>query len=131
MAGCQTGAAAPGYRLRVDTPDTLAVSVVMAPHHSVFSLLAQVGTGHSLGAPAGLLAGIGKGLRPRARLAVQPFAVSCYKVIPECGVPIPPLADTSVAEQASRLKGAGAGSADPRIGHARRSPVSAWLADRG
>jgi Helix-turn-helix domain len=104
MAGCQTGAAAPGYRLRVDTPDTLAVSVVMAPHHSVFSLLAQVGTGHSLGAPAGLLAGIGKGLRPRARLAVQPFAVSCYKVIPECGVPIPPLADTSVAEQASRLR---------------------------
>jgi DNA-binding transcriptional ArsR family regulator len=104
MAGCQTGAAEPGYRLRVDTPGALAVSVVMAPHHSVFSLLAQVGTGHSLGAPAGLLAGIGKGLRPRARLAVQPFAVSCYKVVPECGVPIPPLADTSVAEQASGLR---------------------------
>jgi DNA-binding transcriptional ArsR family regulator len=104
MAGCQTGAAGPGYRLLVDTPGALAVSVVMSPQQSVFSLLAQVGTGHPLGAPAGLLAGIGKGLRPRARLAVQPFAVSCYQVIPECGVPIPPLADTSVAEQASGLR---------------------------
>jgi len=82
-----TGACQPGYQLRVDTPDTLAVSVVMAPHQSVYSLLAQVGTGQSLGAPAGLLAGIGKGLRPRARLAVQPFAVSCYKVLPDCGWP--------------------------------------------
>jgi DNA-binding transcriptional ArsR family regulator len=99
-----TGACQPGYRLRVDTPDALAVSVVMSPQQSVYSLLAQTGTRHSLGAPAGLLAGISKGLRPRARFAVQPFAVSCYKVIPECGAPIPPLADTSVAEQASRLR---------------------------
>jgi DNA-binding transcriptional ArsR family regulator len=100
-AGAATGV---GYQLRVDTPDTLAVSIAMSPQQSVYSLLAQTGTGHSLGAPAGLLAGIAKGLRPRARLAVQPFAVSCYKVLPECGAPIPPLADTSVAEQASRLR---------------------------
>ena len=99
-----TGACEAGYRLRVDTPDTLAVSIMMSPQQSVVSLLLQAATGHSSGAPADLLAAIGKGLSPRARFAVQPFAISCYTVLPECMAPIAPLADTSVPEQACRLR---------------------------
>jgi DNA-binding transcriptional ArsR family regulator len=99
-----TGNCGPGYRLRVGTPDTLAVSVVMSPQQSVVSLLLQAATGHPLGAPADLLAAVGKGLRPQARFAVQPFAITCYAVVPECSIPIGPVADTSVPEQASRLR---------------------------
>ena len=99
-----TGACEAGYRLRVDTPDTLAVSIMMSPQQSVVSLLLQAATGHSSGAPADLLAAIGKGLSPRARFAMQPFAISCYTVLPECMAPVPPLADTSVPEQACRLR---------------------------
>ena len=40
-----------GYRLRVETPSALAVSVVMAPQQSVLSLLLQAASGMSLGAP--------------------------------------------------------------------------------
>jgi DNA-binding transcriptional ArsR family regulator len=99
MAAC-----GPGYRLRVDTPDTLAVSIVMSPQQSVVSLLLQAASGCSLGARADLLAAIGKALRPQARFAVQPFAISCYTVLPESLTPISPLADTSVPEQARRLR---------------------------
>jgi DNA-binding transcriptional ArsR family regulator len=100
-AGAATGS---GYQLRVDTPDTLAVSIAMSPQQSVISLLLQETTGHPLGAPAGLLAAVGKGLRPQARFGVQPFAITCHAIVPECLTPIGPVADTSVSEQASRLR---------------------------
>jgi DNA-binding transcriptional ArsR family regulator len=99
-----TGNCGPGYRLRVDTPDTLAVSIVMSPQQSVVCLLLQAATGHPLGAPADLLAAVGKALRPQSRFAAHPFATSRYTVLPECLTPIPPLADTSVLEQADRLR---------------------------
>jgi DNA-binding transcriptional ArsR family regulator len=98
-----TAAAGAGYRLRVESPDTLAVSLVMSPQQSVISLLHQVVSGHSLRPPAGLPAAIGKALRPRARFAVQPFTGS-FASVPEFCVPVPPLADTSVTEQARRLR---------------------------
>jgi hypothetical protein len=99
-----TGVCEPGYRLRVDTPDTLAVSVVLAPHQSVVALLYQAASGQSRGAPAGLLAAICRTLRPQARFAAQPFATRGPISVPEFCAPIQPLADTSVAEQARRLR---------------------------
>jgi DNA-binding transcriptional ArsR family regulator len=98
-----TAVAGAGYRLRVEAPDTLAVSLVMSPQQSVISLLYQAVSGHSLRPPAGLPAAIGKAIRPRARFALQPFA-GCFSSVPEFCVPIPPLTDTSVTEQARRLR---------------------------
>jgi DNA-binding transcriptional ArsR family regulator len=92
-----------GYRLQIDAADTLAVSIVMSPQQSVVSLLLQAASGMPMGAPAGLLTAVGKALRPQARFGVQPFAVGASGSIPECCVPIPPVADISVAEQARRL----------------------------
>jgi DNA-binding transcriptional ArsR family regulator len=94
----------PGYRLQVDAPGDLAVSVVMSPQQSVVSLLLQAVSGQSAGVPAGLLAEIRQALRPQARFAVQPLAATGYVQIPECCTPISPLADTSVAQQARRLR---------------------------
>jgi DNA-binding transcriptional ArsR family regulator len=99
-------AAAPGsgYQLRVDTLGTLPVSIVMAPQQSVIALLHQAASGQPRGAPAGLLASICRALRPQARFAAQPFTVRGPVAIPDFCVPIPPLTDTSVAEQARRLR---------------------------
>lgn len=94
----------PGYRLQVDAPGELAVSVVLSPHQSVVSLLLQAASGLSLGAPASLLAEIGKALRPQARFALQSFIANGYFYLPDCCTPISPLADTSVAQQARRLR---------------------------
>ncbi len=104
-------AAAPGsgYQLRVGAPGMLPVSVVMAPQQSVVSLLCQAASGQPRGAPPGLLAAIRRGLRPQARFAAQPFTVRGPVAIPESCMPIPPLADTSVAEQARRLRDMDAG----------------------
>jgi DNA-binding transcriptional ArsR family regulator len=104
-------AAAPGsgYQLRVDALGTLPVSIVMAPQQSVISLLHQAASGQTKGAPAGLLAAICKALRPQARFAAQPFANRGPVSMPEFCTPIPPLADTSVAEQARRLRDMDAG----------------------
>jgi len=93
-----------GYQLHVDAPGTLAVSVVLAPHQSVVSLLLQAASGQSRGAPAGLLAAICRTLRPQARFAVQPFATRGAVSVPDFCAPILPLNDTSVAEQARRLR---------------------------
>ena len=93
-----------GYQLHVDAPGSLAVSVVLAPHQSVVSLLLQAASGQSRGAPAGLLAAICRTLRPQARFAVQPFATRGAVSVPDFCAPIPPLNDTSVAEQARRLR---------------------------
>jgi DNA-binding transcriptional ArsR family regulator len=98
-----TAAAGVGYRLRVEAPDTLAVSLVMSPQQSVISLLHQAASGHSLRPPAGLVAAIGKALRPQARFALQSFAGS-FANVPDFCAPISPLADTSVTEQARRLR---------------------------
>jgi DNA-binding transcriptional ArsR family regulator len=93
-----------GYQLQVDAPGTLAVSVVLAPHQSVVSLLLQAASGQPRGAPAGLLAAICRTLRPQARFAVQPFATRGAVSVPDFCTPILPLNDTSVAEQARRLR---------------------------
>ena len=92
-----------GYRLQIEAPDALAVSIVLSPQQSVVSLLIQAASGESMGASAGLLTAVGKSLHPPARFAVRPFAASGYS-FPECCVPIPPVADISVAEQARRLR---------------------------
>lgn len=99
-------AAAPGsgYQLRVDAPGLLPVSIVMAPQQSVISLLHQAASGQPRGAPAGLLAAICRALRPQARFAAQPFTIRSPVAVPDSCMPIPPLADTSVAEQARRLR---------------------------
>jgi DNA-binding transcriptional ArsR family regulator len=94
----------PGYLVRVAAPDALAVSVVLAPQQSVLALLRQAAAGLSLGAPAGLLAGIRHALRPQARFAAQSFTARGCRMIPESCTPISPLADASVADQAARLR---------------------------
>ncbi len=100
----ETAASRSGYRLRIDAPDALAVSIVMSPQQSVVCLLMQAASGMSMGAPASLLTTVAKAVRPPARFGVQPFAVNGFGLIPECCVPIPPVADISVTEQARRLR---------------------------
>lgn len=93
----------PGYEQRAGTPDALAVSVVLAPHQSVLSLLFQAASGKSLGAPASVRAAVRDALRPQARFAAQWFATGDL-TIPDSCTPISPLADTSVGDQAARLR---------------------------
>jgi DNA-binding transcriptional ArsR family regulator len=97
-----TSGPGPGHELRTGAPYPLAVSVVLSPQHSVVALLRQAARGQSLGAPAGLLAAVGHTLRPQARFAAQSFSGLGW--MPEASAPIPPLADTPVAEQAARLR---------------------------
>jgi DNA-binding transcriptional ArsR family regulator len=92
----------PSHQLRPGEPYPQAVSVVLSPQHSVVALLRQAARAQSLGAPAGLLAAVRDTLRPRARFAAQSFSGLGW--MPESSAPIPPLADTSVADQAARLR---------------------------
>jgi Helix-turn-helix domain len=94
----------PGHELRAGATDSLAVSVVLAPQQSVIALLLQAASGHSWGAPAGLLAAVRSALRPQARFAAQPFTECGGPVIPDSCMPISPLAEASVADQAARLR---------------------------
>jgi len=93
---------APGDQSRAGAPDALSVSVSLTPHHSVVSLLIQAAPGQSRGAPAGLLAAIRDALRPRARFAARSLTARGW--IPDSCMPISPLADASVADQAARLR---------------------------
>ncbi len=97
-----TTAPGPAYELDAGAPDALAVSVVLSPQHSVVSLLRQAASGESRGAPGGLLAGIRDSLRPQARFAAR--SLSGGSLTPDACMPIPPLADTSVAEQAATMR---------------------------
>lgn len=99
-----TPAPGPGYELRPGAPGALTVSVVLAPHQSVLSLLLQAASGQSLGAPADLLAAIRGALRPQARFAAHLFTAGGRALIPDSCTPIPPLADSSVGDQAVRLR---------------------------
>jgi DNA-binding transcriptional ArsR family regulator len=83
-------------------PDVPAVSVVLSPQVSVVALLRQAASGHSLGAQPGLLAAVGDALRSEARFAAQSLSAGSWS--PECCTPIPPLADSSVADQAARMR---------------------------
>jgi DNA-binding transcriptional ArsR family regulator len=94
----------PGYQLRAGAPDALAVSIGLAPQQSVIALLLQAASGQSHGAPASLLAAIRDGLRPQSRFAAQMFTTRGPAIIPESALPISPLADASVADQAARLR---------------------------
>jgi hypothetical protein len=104
--GTVAAASAPrsGHELRAGAPDALAVSVALAPQHSVIALLLQAASGQRWGAPAGLLAAIRDGLRPEARFAAQLFTARGWTTIPDSCTPISPLADASVADQAARLR---------------------------
>jgi DNA-binding transcriptional ArsR family regulator len=97
-----TSAPRPGCQARAGAPGVPAVSVALAPYQSVVSLLLQAASGHSLGAPPGLLAAVRDTLRPQARFAAQSFAARTW--IPDSCLPISPLADASVADQAARLR---------------------------
>jgi DNA-binding transcriptional ArsR family regulator len=99
-----TSAPRSGYELRAGAPDALVVSVVLAPHQSVLSLLLQAASGHSFGAPAGLLTAVRDALRPQARFAAQSFTARDWTFIPDSCTPIPPLGDASVADQVARLR---------------------------
>jgi DNA-binding transcriptional ArsR family regulator len=99
-----TSAPRPGYDLRAGAPDALAVSIVLAPQHSVLMLLLQAESGRSYGAPADFLAAIRDSLRPRARFAAQSFTTPGWTPVPECCIPISPIADVSVAEQAASIR---------------------------
>jgi len=92
----------PGHELPADEPYAPAVSVVLSPQHSVLSLLRQAASGESRGAPAGLLASVRDGLRPQARFAAR--SLSAGTLSPECCTPLPPIADTSVADQVARMR---------------------------
>jgi DNA-binding transcriptional ArsR family regulator len=98
-----TSAPGPGDKQRADAPGAPAVSVVLAPQQSVLSLLLQA-TRNSEGAPVGLLTDVRDALRPQARFAARSFTGRGYRTIPESCAPISPLADSSVADQAARLR---------------------------
>jgi DNA-binding transcriptional ArsR family regulator len=98
-----TSAPGPGEP-RAGAPDAQAVSVVLGPQQSVLALLLQAASGQSWGAPAGLLSAVRDALRPQARFAVQSFTGRGWTEIPDSCLPISPLADVSVADQAARLR---------------------------
>jgi hypothetical protein len=93
--GCEPGAGAPG---------ALSVSVALAPQQSALMLLLQAASGQSCGAPAGLLGAVRDTLRPQAWFAAQWFTAHGWTTIPQSCMPILPLSDTSVADQAARLR---------------------------
>jgi len=97
-----TSAPGSGHQRRVGVSDSPAVSVVLGPQQSVLALILQAASGHSWGAPAGLLSAVRDGLRPQARFAVQSFNGRGW--IPDSCLPISPLADVSVADQVARLR---------------------------
>jgi DNA-binding transcriptional ArsR family regulator len=97
-------ASGPGYERRADAPGALAISVALTPQQSVVTLLLQAASGQSWGAPAGLLSAVRDGLRPQARFAARSFAARGWTTIPDSCIPISPLADASVADQAARLR---------------------------
>lgn len=97
-------ASAGGFQLHAGPPGALAVSVVMSPQQSVIMLLRQVASGQLGGWHGWPPAVVGRALRPAARFAMRSLAARGPTVIPECTVPIPPLADVPVAEQADRLR---------------------------
>jgi DNA-binding transcriptional ArsR family regulator len=88
-------------RIETDAP---AVSVVMAPAQSMLTLLMQAASGQSRGAPASLLAAIRDGLRPQSRFAAKSFTERGWTHIPDSCTPLTPLADSSVADHAARLR---------------------------
>jgi DNA-binding transcriptional ArsR family regulator len=97
-----TSALANGHELQPDTPNPLAVSVVLDPQPSVVMLLRQAAGSQSFGAPSGLLAGVRDALRPQARFAARSLSRGLW--IPDCCTPMLSLAETSVADQAARMR---------------------------
>jgi len=94
-----------GYQLQLGSPGTQAVSIAMFPQQSVIiHLLAQASSCRHASKPAWPRAAMGTALRPSARFAARSFASRGLTVMPECCIPIPPLTDVSVAEQADRLR---------------------------
>ena len=88
--------------MQVGPPETVTVSVVMFPQTSVIALLCQLASGQPQGGPVWPAATAARVLRPESRFAVRSFAAG--GLIPDSVVPIRPLADVPVAEQASRLR---------------------------
>jgi DNA-binding transcriptional ArsR family regulator len=111
----------PGREVAVGVPSAPAVSVVLSPQDSVVALLRQAASGQSRGAPAGLLAAVGDALRPQARFAAE--TLSRNDAIPDACTPIPPLADTSVADQAARMRDMPAAALTGELHAADRSGV--------
>ena len=97
-------AAAAGYRLRLGNPNTLGVSVALAPHQSMLALLRQAAGGHLGGAPVNLVRTIRQRLRPTARFALPALGPAGAALLPDCATPIPPPAEVPVAAQAERLR---------------------------
>lgn len=89
-----------GYQLRMGDPGQLAVSVALAPQHSLVALVRQAASGP----PAGPLAALRQRLHPRSRFAFGSFAASGPGKLPDCCMPIAPAADVTVAEQVGRLR---------------------------
>jgi Helix-turn-helix domain len=92
------------YRIWLGSLDTLAVSIVMFPQQSVLSRLYQGASWPAAGGLYNPSAAFGSALRPSARFAAQSFAARDFIVMPECCIPVPPLADVSVAQQADMLR---------------------------
>jgi DNA-binding transcriptional ArsR family regulator len=93
-----------GDEPRRNAPDVPAVSVVMAPAQSVLTLLMQAASGQSRGAPVSFLTAIRHGLRPQSRFAAKSFTERGWTHIPDSCTPLSPLADSSVADHAARLR---------------------------
>lgn len=89
-----------GYQLRMGDPDQIAVSVALAPQHSLVALVRQA----AASSPAGRLATLRQRLRPQSRFAFGSFAAAGPATLPDCCLPIAPVADVTVAEQVDRLR---------------------------
>jgi len=119
-----TALAGRGYQLRVGDPDQLAVSLVLAPQHSVCSLTRQAASG----SPDGEFAQLRRRLRPQSRFAFGSFAHSGLGWVPDCCLPIPPTTDVSVAAQVDRLRDLpGQVLLDELDGSPCMRPTAAWV----
>ena len=96
---------APGYRLLLDDPSEVPVTLVRSPQHSVVAMLTQSIVGHSGPAPAEL---VGTGVTQARELALIGRSLGATTArtcaIPDCATPIPPVRDVTVAEQAAALR---------------------------
>jgi DNA-binding MarR family transcriptional regulator len=105
MTTTPTAMAHRGFRLRIGSPDDVALSVVMAPHKSILALLWRAACGHRADAPTSLVHAVQRSVRPSAQFALYPLrGRPPSRHIPECMTPIQPRTDVSVTEEVDCLR---------------------------
>ena len=93
-----------GYQLVFDDPHVIPLSIVISPQQSMLAVLREVARSTSPAKLSSAAKDVGVALRPRSRTALRPFAADrCRSDIPDVCVPLAPITDTTVAQQAEQL----------------------------